>query len=97
IAAAGCQVRLEDDRLAQLALGLGGVGDHPVAVDTRPFLARRPDAATVCELARHAARSVEPIEDHLADAEFRRALAEALVLRVVPTAVADARRLGVPR
>jgi 2-furoyl-CoA dehydrogenase FAD binding subunit len=92
IAAVACQVRLAGDRLVRLALGLGGVGERPTAIDTEPFLDRPLDGEMLRELARYAAHAIDPIEDQLGNAEFRRALAEALVLRVVPAAIADARR-----
>jgi 2-furoyl-CoA dehydrogenase FAD binding subunit len=95
IAAAACQIRLDGGgRIAALALGLGGVENRPVAIDTSGFLGRAADAAVVTELAEHAVRSVVPMEDHVADAEYRLALSRTLVGRVVPQAIADA---GTPR
>jgi 2-furoyl-CoA dehydrogenase FAD binding subunit len=95
IAAAACQIRLDGGgRIAALALGLGGVENRPVAIDTSGFLGRAADAAVVTELAEHTVRSVVPMEDHVADAEYRLALSRTLVGRVVPQAIADA---GTPR
>jgi 2-furoyl-CoA dehydrogenase FAD binding subunit len=91
IAAAACQIRLDGaDRIGALALGLGGVENRPVAIETAGFLGRAADKASVLELAEHAARSVTPMEDHVADAQYRLALSRALVRRVVPQALADA-------
>ncbi len=93
IAAAACQVRLAADgtTIENLSLGLGGVDNRPIAIETSAFLGRSADGALAAELADHAARSVTPMEDHVADAEYRLALARVLVERVVARAVADAR------
>jgi xanthine dehydrogenase iron-sulfur cluster and FAD-binding subunit A len=92
ICAAACALRLDDGgRLAQLALGIGGVDDHPVALDTAPFLGRLPDAALAADLAALAQRSVRAMEDHVADATYRLALARHLMGQVLTDAAADAR------
>jgi CO/xanthine dehydrogenase FAD-binding subunit len=91
IAAAACQIRLDGaGRIAALALGLGGVENRPVAIETSAFLGRVADKAVLIELAEHAVRSVAPMEDHVADAPYRLALSRVLVGRVVPQAIADA-------
>jgi 2-furoyl-CoA dehydrogenase FAD binding subunit len=92
IAAAACQIRLDGaGRIAVLALGLGGVENRPVAIETSGFLGRAADQAVAMELAEHAVRSVAPMEDHVADAQYRLALSRALIGQVVPRAIADAR------
>ncbi|MGP0092235.1 MAG: FAD binding domain-containing protein [Xanthobacteraceae bacterium] len=91
IAAAACQIRLDGaGRIAALALGLGGVENRPIAVETSGFLGRAADQTMVMELAEHAVGSVAPMEDHVADAPYRLALSRALIGRVVPRAIADA-------
>jgi len=93
IAAAACAVRFDGaDRIAALSLGLGGVEDRPVAVDTAAFVGRPPDAETAQALAHYISESVEPMEDHTASADYRRALAQVLIERVVLGAAEDARR-----
>jgi 2-furoyl-CoA dehydrogenase FAD binding subunit len=93
IAAAACQVRLDaTGRIASLALGLGGVADRPVAVDSAAFVGRSADATTAAELVQYIFASLEPMEDHTASADYRRALARVLIERVVLRAVEDARR-----
>jgi len=93
IAAAACAVRFDGaDRIAALSLGLGGVEDRPVAVDTAAFVGRSPDAETAQALAHYISESVEPMEDHTASADYRRALAQVLIERVVLGAAEDARR-----
>jgi 2-furoyl-CoA dehydrogenase FAD binding subunit len=96
IAAAACQLRLDAAGcFADLAVGLGGVDSRPLALDTSAFRGRAATAETVAELAGHAVRQVVremvPMEDHVADAEYRLALARVLIERVVPRAIADAR------
>ncbi|HEY1546081.1 MAG TPA: FAD binding domain-containing protein [Xanthobacteraceae bacterium] len=93
IAAAACEICLDEGgRIARLSLGLGGVADRPVAADTVVFAGRPADAATAAELAHYMWTSIEPMEDHAASADYRRALARVLTERVVLRAVADARR-----
>ncbi|HLN10159.1 MAG TPA: FAD binding domain-containing protein [Xanthobacteraceae bacterium] len=92
IAAAACQVRLDGaGRIADLAVGLGGVDSRPVALDTSALLGRPGDDATVTELAEGAMRAVVPMDDQVADAGYRLALMRVLIGRVVPRAIADAR------
>lgn len=92
ICAAACQIRLNGrDRIASLSLGLGGVEARPAAVDTVPFLGRAVDESMAQELGGHAVGSLSPVEDHVATAAFRLALARVLISRVVLGAAADAR------
>jgi 2-furoyl-CoA dehydrogenase FAD binding subunit len=91
IAAAACTLRLDDKGcIAALALGLGGVEDRPIAADTAAFIGRPADAETAAAIARHAAEAVDPMEDHTASADYRRALARVLAERVVLRAAAAA-------
>jgi len=93
IAAAACEVVLDSDgRIGRLALGLGGVADRPIAVDTQEAVGAMADGGTAGTLARRAAAGLDPMEDHVASAEYRRALARVLIERVVLRAVEDARR-----
>jgi CO/xanthine dehydrogenase FAD-binding subunit len=99
IAAAACQIRLdESQRIAALSLGLGGVESRPAIVDTPAFMGRIVDDAMVQELGDHAVRSLIAMEDHVASAAYRRALARVLIARTVKAATADARtRMGRPQ
>ncbi len=93
IAAAACEIRLDGaDRIAALALGLGGVEDRPIAVDTAAFAGRAADPSTARELAHHICDALDPMADHAASADYRRALARVLTERVVLRAADDARR-----
>lgn len=92
IAAAACQIRIDDGgRIAALALGLAGVENRPVAVETSGFLGRAADEDTTAEIAEHAVQSVVAMEDHVADAGFRLALSRELIRRVMPRAIGEAR------
>jgi CO/xanthine dehydrogenase FAD-binding subunit len=93
IAAAGCELRLDGAGcIAGLALGLGGVEDRPIAVDTAAFVGRPADAAAAKAIARHAAQSVDPMDDRGASADYRRALSQVLAERVVMRATEAARQ-----
>ena len=93
IAAAACELRLDGaGRLAGLSLGLGGVEDRPIAVDTAGFVGRPADAATAKAIALHAAQSVDPMDDRGASADYRRALSQVLAERVVLRAAEAARQ-----
>jgi CO/xanthine dehydrogenase FAD-binding subunit len=92
IAAAACALRLDAaGRIAGLSLGLGGVEDRPIVVDTADFVGRPADAAAAKAIAHHAAKSVDPMDDRGASADYRRALSQVLAERVVLRA-ADAAR-----
>jgi 2-furoyl-CoA dehydrogenase FAD binding subunit len=92
IAAAACEIVLGDGgRIARLSLGLGGVEDRPIAIDAAAFLGRAADAGTAAAIAHHISGTVDPMEDHSATADYRRALAKVLVERVVLRAAEAAR------
>jgi 2-furoyl-CoA dehydrogenase FAD binding subunit len=93
IAAAACEVVLDGGaRIGRLELGLGGVVDRPVAVDTQEVVGATADGGMAQTLARRIAAGLDAMEDHTATADYRRALAQVLVERVVMRAVEDARR-----
>jgi 2-furoyl-CoA dehydrogenase FAD binding subunit len=93
IAAAACQLRLDNSgRIASLSLGLGGVESRPIAADTAPFGGQPVDEALAIQLGEHATRSLVAMQDHVATADYRLALARELIRRVVLTAATDARQ-----
>ena len=93
IAAAACEVVLDaGGRSGRLELGLGGVVDRPIAVDTQEVVGAMADGGMAQTFARRIATGLAPMEDHAATAEYRRALAQVLIERVVMRAVADAQR-----
>jgi CO/xanthine dehydrogenase FAD-binding subunit len=88
IAAAACEVVLDGDgRIGRLELGFGGVVDRPIAVDTRAVIGGMADGGLAQTLARRVAASLDPMEDHVASADYRRALAQVLAERVVMRAI----------
>ena len=88
IAAAACEVVLDrDGRIGRLSLGLGGVVDRPIAADTQEAIGAMADGGTAGALARRIAADLDPMEDHVAAAEYRRALARVLIERVVLRAI----------
>jgi 2-furoyl-CoA dehydrogenase FAD binding subunit len=92
IAAAACSLRLgRDDRVEDLSLGVGGVESRPVAIDAARFVGRSADEIAAA-LSEHAAASVTPIEDRSASADYRIALTQVLVERVVGDAIKMARQ-----
>ena len=96
IAAAACALRLDGaGRITSLSLGLGGVEDRPIVVDTAAFIGRPADAATLKAIASHIAETVDPMEDHTASPDYRRALAQVLAERVIGHAAGSARQKGV--
>ena len=99
IAAAACQLRLDaNEQVTMLALGLGGIEARPGACDTAEFIGRHLDDALARDVADAAVRSLVPMEDHVAGADYRVALARVLIPRVVLAAAADARqRRGAPQ
>ncbi len=92
VACAAEAVLKADGSLAHLALGLGGVESRPVVVDTAAFLGKRADAALAAQIAEAASKSVTPMSDFKATADYRRALVEALGRRVLFEAFENAER-----
>jgi CO/xanthine dehydrogenase FAD-binding subunit len=99
IAAAACQIRLDDrQHIVALSLGLGGVESRPLIVDTAAFVGRNVNETMVDELGQYAVRSLVAMEDHVASAAYRLALARVLISRTVLAAANDARtRRGRPQ
>ena len=93
IAAAACEIVLDSGgRIGRLELGLGGVVDRPVAVDTQGVIGGMAVGGMAQTLARRIAASLDPMEDHTATADYRRALAQVLIERVVLRAAEGARQ-----
>jgi 2-furoyl-CoA dehydrogenase FAD binding subunit len=92
IAAAACEVVLDGDgRIGRLVLGLGGVVDRPIVVDTQAVIGAMADGGMIETLAWRIATKLAPMEDHAATADYRRALARVLTERVVMRAVEAAK------
>ena len=78
----------EDGTIAELALGIGGVEDRPVKVETGPYLGAAADDEAVADIAETAAGGVEPMSDAQADAAYRRQLVRVLSRRALSQAFA---------
>lgn len=88
IAAAACSVTVtESGRVTSLSLGLGGVEDRPVAIDTTSFRDEHVDETLVGTVAMEAYTTVEPLEDITASAKYRRELVSSLSLQVLEQAM----------
>jgi 2-furoyl-CoA dehydrogenase FAD binding subunit len=90
IAAVACRVRVDDGRLADIALGLGGVEDRPVVVELAELIGQPVDQALDEIAAGLVAERVDPLADHAASAAQRRALAQALTRRAMTKALREA-------
>jgi CO/xanthine dehydrogenase FAD-binding subunit len=92
ITAAACEIVLDEGgRIVRLALGLGGVEARPIAADTREVVGALADDGTARTLAHRIAADIQPMEDHTATADYRRALARVLTERVVTRAIEAAK------
>lgn len=88
IAAAACSVTLAvDGTITALSLGLGGVADRPILVDTSAVISRPPDATLIEEASTAAMAQATPESDLLASADYRRALVGQLAGRVLRAAL----------
>ena len=87
IAAAAVSARVgEDGCIAALSLGLGGVEDRPIVADTKAFLGRLADNATVRDIAEAAAEAADPVVDLQGNADYRRQLVRVLGARALSRA-----------
>lgn len=86
VACAAEAVLKADGSLCSIAFGLGGVESRPVVVDTAAFLGRRAGADLAAQIAQASSKSVTPMSDFKATADYRRALVEALGRQVLAEA-----------
>ncbi len=86
-------VWIELDATGSLAggrLGLGGVEDRPVAFDLKEFAGAPVDENLATQVARDIAGRTDPMDDHVADAAYRRQLAGVLGKRALMEAAGEA-------
>jgi len=83
IAACAVTTVVTDGRLAALRIGVGGVGDVPVALDAvaAPFIGAAADGQTCARIAQDVAAAVEVADDPRIGAAYRRELVETLCAR----------------
>ena len=88
IVAAAAVVSLDSNGcLMRCRIGFGGVEGRPHVVEFDQFAGERLTAEIVTGIVEHAVAALDPMEDHVADAAYRRALARTLAHRVVSRAV----------
>ncbi len=94
IAAAACELRLDGATAgsAALSLGLGGVENRPVVVDTADFIGRPADAATATPPRSMRLAPSTRWRTTARRADYRRALSQVLAERVVLRAAEAARQ-----
>lgn len=91
VAAAACCAEIEDGRVRCLRLGFGGVEDRPILIDVSGFVGAEVAEGLTGDIAHYAGRSVTPLDDMSASADYRRALAVGLAKQVLGEALQGAR------
>ena len=89
MASAACHLRLDDrGHLAELRLGVGGVGNTPHLFTQLPaqWIGHKPDPAQIAHWAHAASEELDPQSDIHVQAPFRRHLAKVLIQRVIQRA-----------
>jgi CO/xanthine dehydrogenase FAD-binding subunit len=89
IVACAVQAAIDPDgMLHALSLGLGGVESRPLLAETSAFVGERADVQLAAAIADEVAANVDPLTDHKASADYRRALVRTLGARVLARAFA---------
>ena len=94
-AIAACAAAAEvdaDGNIGVLSLGIGGVEDPPRAVDVAACCGAPATRETAHEIAATVADEADPMEDHHANAAYRRQLVRVLGARVLDAAFAGAKK-----
>src|SRR5437588_3541954 len=85
--AAAAQVALDDDgSCVEIALGVGGVGDRPLRLDTSSLVGTKLDPASVADTVKAASGDLDAMSDLHASAAYRRRVAVTLCLRALEQA-----------
>jgi CO/xanthine dehydrogenase FAD-binding subunit len=91
--AAAAQVAIDvAGRCIDAKLGLGGVGDRPLAIDVSPLLGEEFSSKRVAEVVRAATEDLETVSDLHATASYRKRVAAVLGQRALESAFAEARQ-----
>jgi CO/xanthine dehydrogenase FAD-binding subunit len=91
--AAAAQVALDaEGRIVEAALGVGGVGDRPVRIDTAALTGQRPEPRPTEEAVRAGMRGIEAMSDAQVSAAYRQRVAVVLGVRALIDACTDAGR-----
>jgi CO/xanthine dehydrogenase FAD-binding subunit len=84
---AAAQVALDEEgRCLEIALGLGGVADRPLRLDTSSLTATKLDAGAVSDAVNAACAEIEAMSDLHASAAYRRRVAVTLGVRAIEQA-----------
>jgi 2-furoyl-CoA dehydrogenase FAD binding subunit len=92
VACAAEAVLKPDGSLSHLSFGLGGVESRPLVADTAAFLGKPAKTDLAAEIAAATSKSVTPMSDFKATADYRRALIQALGTQVLAEAFTKAGR-----
>ena len=96
--AAAAQVALDaEGRVAEAALGIGGLGDRPVRIDATALTEQRPERHLIEEIVRAGTREIEAMSDVQVSAAYRRRVAAVLGARALLDACVDASAGQSPR
>ncbi|MGD9769829.1 MAG: xanthine dehydrogenase family protein subunit M [Pseudolabrys sp.] len=88
IVAAAAQVSLDaPGNITSIRVGLAGVGERPILIDTSQLIGDKPSDGVAEEIMDRARRSIEPISDMQASAEYRTHLAGIFARRVFDAAI----------
>lgn len=94
--AAAAQIRMEGGECRQIAVGLGGLGDRPLAIETSKFIGCSLNERSIKDVTQAAVESaisrLDITSDLHASATYRRRLALALAQRAVKDAIESAAR-----
>jgi CO/xanthine dehydrogenase FAD-binding subunit len=96
-ASAAAQIALDEDgKCRRLALGIGAVTPSPMRLDAvgKAMEGTHLDKARVREAVTAALRTIEPLSDLHASADYRRRVAASLAMRAISDAHADAQSRG---
>jgi CO/xanthine dehydrogenase FAD-binding subunit len=89
VAAAAQVASDEAGRIVEVALGIGGVGDYPVRIDTTALIGQRPEQRICEEVVRAGTRALEATSDLHASAAYRQRVAAVLGVQALVDACAD--------
>ena len=95
IVAAAAQVSLDTSgTITSVRVGLAGVGERPILIDTSQFAGEKPSDRLADEVMTRARRSIEPVSDMQASAEYRTHLAGIFARKVFDAAIRQAQEGG---
>ncbi len=92
IVAAAAEVQLDsDDRVVRLSVGLAGIGERPVLINTASFEGQKLSADVLDAIETNARQGIDPVNDLQASAQFRTHMAGVMARHVVFEALNRAR------